>query len=323
MAYGNDGFLAVSKQESWGTASSSYYYVPIISEGMAHNKEMITQESILARYDEAAPIEGMESADGTIEMEMNPLDQGPFLLAACGSVTVTEPLSGMVFLHDFTLTQDRFDDNAALVPYTIQVYRGVEQSFQFTDGQVNTLDINITANAIVKMSVGMICRTTSLMTKSTESYHGAEENAFTWDQASISLAGTAIDDFESLSVSINNALSGVSLLDGTKRRGRIHRDGQREIRVAGSIDVPNLDEYDAFAAQTERALVITVTGADEISSGYYEYLKIDIPKFRYETYPINIAGPGRISVGFTGRAVYHTGSASAMEIFLQNSISAY
>ena len=322
MAYGNDGFLAVTKQQSWGVPASNYYYIPIISEGLSHNKELITQESILARYDEAAPLQGMESADGPINMEMNPLDAGPFLLAACGSVAVTEPLSGTVFLHTFKLTQERFDANGALTPYTIEAYRGVEQSFQFTDGQVNTLEIVIATNSIVKINVGMICRTTSLQTATTASYHGAEADAFTWDQASLSMAGAAIDDFENITISMNNALAGISLLDGTKRRGRIQRDGYREIRVSGSIDVPNLDEYDQFVAQNERALIITISGS-EISSGYPQFFKIDIPKFRYETYPINIGGPGRISVGFTGRAVYHTGSASAMEMSLQNSLSAY
>ena len=109
MAYGTDGFIAVSKQNSWGTATNSWHYVPIISEGLSHNIELITQESILSRYDEAAPREGMQSADGAINTELNPIDMGHFLRGACGSLATTDPLSGTVFLHTFDMTQSRWD----------------------------------------------------------------------------------------------------------------------------------------------------------------------------------------------------------------------
>jgi hypothetical protein len=256
-------------------------------------------------------------------MELNPIDCGPFLHAACGSMHTTVTLSGKVWTHEFKLTQDRFDKNAALRPYTIQVYKGVEQAFYFTDGQANTLEINVVAGAVVKMTVGLICRTTSLDTKSTStSYYNAD--AFTWDQASFSLmvpssAAIAVKDFEEITISLNNALSGINLLDGTKRRGRIQRDGYREVRVSGTIDLPDLDEYDIFMAQSERKLLMTLRKPTAMSSGYYETLTIDIPSFRYEGFPVNIGGPGRVTVGFTGRGVYNAGSATTMKITLVNS----
>ena len=321
MAYGNDGFLAISRQSSWGTATTSWHFMPFVSEGIVTNKELLMQESILNRYDEPVPVEGLETVEGTISMELNPIDCGPFLHAACGSVAVTTTLSGKVWTHEFTLTQDRFDGNAALTPYGFQIYRGVEQAFQLTDGQINTLEINIAAGGIAKMNVGIMSRTTSLMTAGTASYFNA--NAFTWDQASLSLDGTAVSDIEDITISLNNALSGIVLLDGTKRRSRIQRDGYREIRVSGTIDLPDLDEYDVFIAQTERRLLATLTKATAMSSGYYENMTIDIPSFRYEAFPINIGGPGRVTVGFTGRGIWNTGSACTMKITLQNTKSAY
>jgi len=326
MSYGVDGFLAVSRQNSWGTATTSWHFMPFVSEGIVTNKELLMQESILDRYDEPAPVEGLETVEGDISMELNPIDCGPFLHAACGSVAVTTTLSGKVWTHEFTLTQDRFDGNAALTPYGFQIYRGVEQAFQLTDGQINTLEINIAAGAVVKMNVGIISRTTSLMQAGTASYFNAD--AFTWDQASFSLtaAGSTaavVSDFEEITISLNNALSGIVLLDGTKRRGRIQRDGYREVRVSGTIDLPDLDEYDIFMAQTERKLLTTLTKPTAMSSGYYENIVIDIPSFRYEAFPINVGGPGRITVGFTGRGIYNSGSACTMKITLVNTKSAY
>lgn len=326
MAYGVDGFLAISRQQSWGTNTSSFHFVPFISEGVVTNKELLSPESILDRYDEPNPVEGLQTVEGDIVMELNPIDCGPFLHAACGSVHVTATLSGKVWTHEFKLTQDRFDANAALTPYTTQVYKGVEDAFQFTDGQANTLEINIAAGAVVKMTTGLICRTTSLMSKSTASYFNAD--AFTWDQASFSLmvpssAAIAVVDFEEITFSLNNALSGVNLLDGTKRRGKIQRDGYREIRVSGTVDLPDLDEYDIFIAQTERRLLMTLRKPTAISSGYYETLTIDIPSFRYEAFPVNIGGPGRVTAGFTGRGVYNSGSGTTMLITLVNTYAAY
>lgn len=327
MSFGTDGFLAISRQSSWGTNTTSFHFIPFVSESIVTNKEVLMQETILDRYDEPNPLEGLETVEGDIVMELNPIDCGPFLHAACGSVHVTATLSGKVWTHEFKLTQDRFDEYAALTPYTAQVYKGVEQAFFFTDGQANTLEINVVAGAVVKMTVGMICRTTSLDTKATAtSYYNAE--AFTWNQASFSLmvpssAAIAVSDFEEITFSLNNALSGVNLLDGTKRRGKIQRDGYREVRVSGTIDLPDLDEYDTFIAQTERKLLMTLRKPTAMSSGYYETLTIDIPSFRYEAFPVNIGGPGRVTVGFTGRGVYNSGSAMTMLITLVNTKAAY
>lgn len=321
MAYGTDGFIAVSKQNVWGTPTTNWHFMPFVSEGVVVNKELLMQESILDRYDEPPPLEGLETVEGDISMELNPIDCGPFLHAACGSATTTVILSGTVWSHEFKLTQTRFDENAALNPYTFQIYRGVEEAFQFTDGQVNTLEVNIAAGAVVKMSAGVICRTSSLMAKTPTSHFGAK--AFTWDQSSFSIAGIAIKDFEEVTISLNNALAGIVLLDGTKRRGRVQRDGYREIRVSGTIDLPNLNEYDQFIAQTERRLVTSVQKPSAISAGHYEKLTIDIPSFRYEAFPVSIGGPGRVTVGFAGRGVYNVGSKTTMSITLVNTKSAY
>lgn len=326
MAYGNDGFLAVAKQSSWSVAVSdatSWHYIPFISESLNTDKALISQESILSRYDEPAPREGMERVEGDIVMELNPIDCGPFLQGVMGISSGTEVLSGYVYEHTFTAIQSRYCASCALQPYSVQIYRGVDEAFQLTDGQMNTMEISVDTEAIVKFTVGMICRTTSLMVAGTASYHDAEDNSWVWHQASFSMGGTAIDDYESVRYTLDNKLSGIVLLDGTKRVGRIQRNGFREVRISGTIDLPNLDEYDNFIAQTKSRLLATFTGAGAISSGYYETFNIDIPSFRYEAFPVNVSNPNRLTAAFTGRAEYNSGSACTIKITLQNSMLAY
>jgi len=156
MAYGTDGFLGITKQGSWGTATTSWHFVPFVSEGLNTNIETIMPASILDRYDEPNPLEGLQAVEGDIVMGIKSVLIVPPVLA-CGlwSSTTTITLSGAVYTHEFKLTQDRFDTNAALTPYGFQIYRGVEQAFQLTDGQANTLEIAITAGSIVQMTTGI------------------------------------------------------------------------------------------------------------------------------------------------------------------------
>lgn len=320
MAFGTDGYIGISRQESYGVPTSNYYWTPFVTEGITDAINVLMEDTIRDRYDEPPLIEGLTTVEGDIAYELNPLNGGVVLNAAINTSSTTDILSGYVYQHKFTPVQTRFDANLAMNPICLHVYRGVDEAFEYMDGQITSVEINIAAEDKAKMNTSMICRTSSLTTAMTASYH--EAIAYVWHQASISLGAVGISDYEDITVSVNNNLTGIALIDGTKTYSRIHRDGFREIRVSGTIDLPNLDEYDVFRAQTERQLIITLTGG-EISSGYYESFKIDIPQFRYESFPVNIGGPGRISVGFAGRAVYKTSSAYAIEFTIVNSLASY
>ena len=64
---------------------------------------------------------------------------------------------------------------------------------------------------------------------------------------------------------------------------------------------------------------ITFTGKQVGSvAGNNEVLQIANPRFRYSTFPLNIGGPGRISIGFTGRAMIDQGSNYSQEVTLVN-----
>lgn len=316
MAYGSDAYFGLSRQNSWGTPATSWHYIPMESEGLAHNINLLTPSVIQARYDEPAPVTGLQTVEGDFNTEVNPIDAGPFLLGIMGSYTYSAAQSGYVGLHTFTPVQSRFDSYCAMPPYTLNIYRGVDEAMQVADSQFNTMEIGVSAQGIVKMRVGVIGRVNSLIAATTASYYtsGAE---YTWDTASISISNVAVTDFEEIRISVDNKLEGITFLDGTKRYGKIMRNGFREVRVSGTIDLPNLDEYDAFAAQNERRMVLTLTGT-QVRSGYSEYISFDVPSFRYEAFPVNVSGPNRLTVGFAGRAVYNAGSGTSLKITMQN-----
>jgi len=321
MGYGTDGYLGISKQDSYNTPTSAYHWMPFVSEGVTDAIETLMEETIRNRYDEPPLIEGLTTVEGDVAFEVNPIDSGLLWYGVTGQMSSTALQSGYVYQHVFTPVQDRFDSNLALVPLCFHIYKSVDEAFEYMDGQLNSVEFTLAAGALAKMNCNVICRTSSLRAAFTASYH-SNPQAYAWHQASLSMAGEAITDYEEVIVSINNTLSGVTLIDGTKTHSRIQRDGFREVRISGTIDLPNLDEYNEFRLQSERRVVVTLTG-NEVRSGYYESFKIDIPKFRYEAFPVNIGGPGRITVGFAGRGIYDTSSLYSFEITMVNTLESY
>lgn len=321
MAFGTGGFLAISKQSSFGTNTASWHYIPIVNETLTTKIEDLIEESIQNRFEEGASHQGVISVEGDIVMEAHPVLIGHFLRAALGPSSYTAVLSGYVHSNIFPPTQSDWDTNCTLPPHTIQVFRDVGSSYQFTDAVVNALTLEINAGAFTRMTASVIARTASLMNPTTTSYQTT--TPWAWDAASISIGGSANADIETLSLKIENSVEGVSTLDATKRWSRIHRNGFRKFSLSGTMDFTSQDEYKAFRAGSMQQFAINIRGDTAVSSGYYNELKIDIPSLRYASYEAAIGGPSRIQASFEGNAKYNSGSGRALLITLQNSQEGY
>ena len=69
MGYGIGGYLAISKQNSVGTATSGFDYVPFVSESLTENIEQLQSESLKAVYDQPNQLEGINNVSGDIVFE--------------------------------------------------------------------------------------------------------------------------------------------------------------------------------------------------------------------------------------------------------------
>lgn len=316
MALGREGHIGVSRQSSFGTAfTGSAYYVPFVSETLTLAKGQIEPENILARYDPALTIEGLNTVEGDIAVEMNPIAIGTFLRAFTGADTTT--LVDSVVRHKFLPVQTLFDDKGnALNPYTIEVYRGVGQSFFYNSAIANRLEIAVEPGEITRATVGWIGQTSSLAAKSTPTFPAGDP--WTWDQASVSMAGVAFQEYEAVTMTFENQLEGVPVLDNTKIVNRVVRNGTRTCRVSGTADFATNSEYVEFINQTTRRLVVTLRGAETIATSYRSVLEIDIPKLKYSTFPPTISGPNRITVGWEGTGEFDTTSSYSFQFTLTN-----
>lgn len=320
MAYGMLGHIGISRQNSFGTAASSWDYLPIISESLTTNIEQLVEEGLRTRFEEGPTHEGILTVTGDIVFEPHPIMLGHFLRGVTGQASSTEVLSGQgVYEWEFLPRQTDFDSKCALPPYTIQVYRDEGNAWEFTDSVIHTLTLEIAGGAIVKGTASVLSRISSLMTKTVPAYPTGDP--WTWNTASLSIAGTANGDIENITITIENPIEGITLLDTNKYHGKYKRTGFRNTRVFGMMDFASQTEYNQFRSQAEQRYLVTLTGATLPASA--NMLILDMPKVRYTAYPVNIGGPGRISVSFDGVCKYDTSSSYAIRPTLTNTRTSY
>jgi hypothetical protein len=303
MAYGMGGQLGICFQQSAGTA---YYtgmkFLPFISESFNEEIPPIVAEGINGRYSEGPSYEGAHAVAGDVTFEVDPALIGYFLKGALGitSYAITT-VTSFYFTHTFMPAPTDFDKYSAFTPMTIECYRDAGSAFTYYDACINTLSFEFAFGALVKCTAGVIGAGFATSAKQTASFEPFSD--FIWDQTSIAVAGTAVEDMQNLTITINNKLEATSTLDGSKFPNRVKRAGKRTIEVAGTLLFVSQAEAAVYRAQTERLFsIVSKQGSNQI--------QMDLPSVRYTTFPVNAGGPGQIAVGFTGSAKYNIGSGT-------------
>lgn len=219
--------------------------------------------------------------------------------------------------HIFTPMQTKAEEFGAgakltpLWPYTFEIYRddSDNRAYEFKGCVVNTLQLNFSnTDKILKASLGIIAKDGGYVTKTAMALETT--NPFLWENVKIGIGGTAAGapnlDCESFTLNWDNKCVPKYTLNNTAIARRIIRSGYREIPITFTMDFIDQTEYDKFLAGTEQQFQIifegAVVGADAASTPYT--LDINFPKVRYTAFPINIGGPGRLTVSVTAKAKY-------------------
>jgi len=320
MGFGIGGYLSLSKQTVWGTATTSRVYIPFISESLTQNKEQLFSENIKTVYDQPDALEGINNVTGDIAFEPHPIVLGEFLQSAVGVPTST--LQTSAYLHEFLPRQADWGTDGALTPYTIEIYKNVGSAYQVVDAQIHTLAIELTAGAIVKATATVHGRAYSKVAKQTASY--IDSKPFTWNQCSLEVAGSANSNFESATITITNPVEGIPMLNNSTSEGRVLRTGFRTVSVTGEQDFSDQAEEGIFINQTRQRFRFSVTGGTTVgNTGEFNQLVMDLPQVNYSTYTYPIGGAGRVVASYEGNAEYNTTSSYAIRYTLQNTSSSY
>ena len=225
--------------------------------------------------------------------------------------------------HVFTPVQADFATLCTLPPYSLEVYRDQsnDKAWQYKGAVVNTLALSFgTGEKILKATAGILAKEEAEIDK--ESVSLETTNPFTWNQAQVKIATVDHDYLEDFTLNLDNKIVPMFSLNQSQYARMFYRDGYRTFNFSFTTDFVDKTEYDKFIAGGEQAFQIVFTGA-ECESGYNYKFQIDIPAMRYIAYPINVDGPGRLSVKVTGKAKYSSGDGYAVKITLTNLETSY
>ncbi len=323
MAFGTAAYLRIARQNSAGvavTAAGSFIPVPFVSETLVTEVPELISDTIRGRYEQGPSAKGIVSGMG--DMVIRPAGDliGLFAYAFTGAATSTVVVSGLGWQHNFIPTETQFHSDIAITPFTIGKYVGVGNEFQYTDSLLNRLTLEIVAGQYMRGTANWMCRVSSLTAATSVTMVEATE--YVWSQASLSLGGAANVNWEQVTITMDNALQQFATLDGTTSNRRVLRTNFRTFQLTATADVPDLSEFNTFRAGSLSTLDITTQGVT-VSSGVIESFRIIVPQFRYATYPVAVGGPNRVTVGLSGRFVWHSGSAAAVQILVVNSRNGY
>lgn len=321
MSYGMKTSIGISFQNSYGTAlANSIYWIPFLSEGFAVSKEPIVAENMTGTFDEGATYEGLNSVEGTLEVEAHPIALGAMLKALMGSPTTVA--SGAYYTHTFKPRTADFDDFAAGIPVTISKVLGdTGSAHRFYDMVASKMSLSVANGELLKASMDFMGGKYSQIAAPAVSYPSGK--SFTWDVASVSIAGVANADISEFNMELDESLENKYTLNASKTPSRTKRSGRRTLSVGGTLIFDTQNEYQKFLDQSERSLVVHMVGLANVQSGYNELLTITVPLFRYVEFKPVAGGAEKLEVGFSGKGVYSTTSATMLQITLANTQAAY
>ena len=317
MSYGMNGFAALGKETTWGTAVAVTDYMQVMNESLQSQYDRFdTRNAINAMY-EPDRSRGLLRVSGGVSMAAFPNALAHLAKAAMTVNSGTVVLSGYLYTNRFVTPQADFAADAALTPYTLEVFRDVTSSQRYIGMMLNRLQLSVAPNQPLMMTSDWLGKSQTQLQKTAASFPGSPVNPFMFDSASISLGGSATSRIEALTISIDNQLEGIPALNNSNEIARIRRRGPQIIRVQGTLDFQDITEFLDFTNETERALKIAFFSTQSFNA------EIHVPRMVYTAFPPNIRGRDRLTVPFQGEAKYLTTSATALGIYVTNTKSDY
>ncbi len=293
MPYGSMGHIGIGREVTWNTPVAATDYIPLDSETIVEEIEQVEDPSIKESRFENKNIPGLVSVKGSTIVGTRPTSIGYLLRSALGAVAVT---GVNPYTHTFTPAASAFDPDCYLPSYTLEIHRDLAQAWQYAGMVVNALQFAYGAKQkILKATADWLGKSAALITKTAPTFEAAQP--FTWAQAAVSLGGTNFDRLEDFSFKLDNKLEAVELLKSANanQAGKIWPNGKIAAELDLTMDLNDQTEYTNFKTSVDRTMVVTFTAATNI-------LKITIPSVRLINHPLNISGPGRITVKAKGKA---------------------
>lgn len=320
MAYGMNDRVGISFQDSFGTSLvDSMHWIEQADEGLGIDIPPLVATGMRGVFDEGAHYEGPHMVGGAISAEANPLSVGVLLAAVLGKPTTVT--SDGLYTHTFKPRTADWDVYAANVPATVHRYLDVGSAQILYDLVGSQLELTLAAGQFLMAKVDFLGGKISDVAAIAASYPTGK--LFTWNQASFSIGTSAQPWLTQLTFRDNETLEAGHTLNNALTPSRVKRRGFRSMQIDGVMKFDTQAEYREFRSQSERELIVTLTGATQVQSGYYESLELKVPLLRHTVFKPVGGGPGEVAVSFSSKGVYSVDSAVAAQITLVNTLAGY
>lgn len=321
MPYGNDGTLAINFQDSYGLPEvASLNFMPLNDENFSPKIEDLVSAEMRGVFDEGGSYPGKTMVDGEMNIDADMNNLGAIARAVLGPATVV--VSGSVNTHTFKPRTSDFSTKVLGDPMTILVdFADGGSAQQYYDMVGTTMEFGISAGELTKLKLGAMGGKYTQIAAVAASF--STDSKMPWSQTTFSMSGAAVDDLMDINVKIDEKGEPKYVMDGTVNAGYVKRNGTRSIEVSGTLLFNDQVELAEFIAQSERKLQLTFSSGVEVQSGYNESITVILPAFKYTAYDVSLTGPEQLAASFSGKAKYHSGSATALELTLVNSHPAY
>ena len=299
--------LGVAAETTYGTGVTVDHFYEFNSESLAQTIERIESAGLRAsnrvlRSDRF--VAGKKSVEGEIEAEIASKGFGLLLKAGLGSSTISTPSGAtLARLHRHVLA-DPYGQS-----YTIQVGRpdtsGTVQPFTYTGCKVSEFSLK---NSLDEFLVGTWnfdgqAETTST-SLATASYSSSTE-LLSWVGGAVTIAGSAVAVVTDVEISVATGLKTdrYTINSSPTKKEQIISE-MTEISGTITAEFDGLTNYNRFVNGTLAEVVATWTGQTAIEGSTYPYLKVTLPKCRFDGTTPAVEGPDVLSIEMPFKALY-------------------
>jgi hypothetical protein len=283
---GNQASLAWSKQTAKGTPNTTYTRrAPFAGGSIGPSRVIQSLAETDSNRDQGVSYVSQTGAAGTPMVYGRDDVIDGLIAAALGS-----PSSSGTTNYTHTIVP------ANTLPY-LGFYRELGNTLfeQFDDCLINELTISADAGSPVQASIDILGLTPTRLASAAGSLPAlASSRAYTYNDATVTLAGSATSAVSAFELTINNNLS-VQQTDGSTPYDIAV--GQREVTLGFTLIFETLAEYNRFhyggTSGTAVSTVLPTIAADfQFDNGANNQLKFSLPAITYEEFPVepNVAG---------------------------------
>lgn len=303
------GVVGLGKESTFGTGVAASKFFPFTSEGFRDGPEAVQEAQIRGILDQAPKYKGMQIVSGQLAGAAYPSEVGDILRAALGAPVTT---GAGPYNHVFTPPQSAFSSDAALPPYSVVVDRGA-QVRRYTGCVCSGVTFNFSQGGLLTFDSSWIGQDSATIAAPTPTL--PTDDPFQV-KAAVTRDGSSWAYLQDFSISIQTAIEALRLINNTDLIARIAFSGVRTIGLSGTADFATTDLYDDFKGFGTKEWTFAFTVGTKT-------LTFTVPTTLISDAGAQIGGEGRVTLSFTGDAMYDTSTSKALEVELVNDTATY